>query len=104
LHNPILDLERTVSARDPLLLETEGLYHCYYTAVEETSSGYRLNLDEIRSKDLLHWSAPRRLLCDPWDSPVLGALSGIGTDGVMALQSYPILPVKLTEVKRRGSG
>lgn len=92
LHNPILDLEPTVSARDPLLLEHEGLYHCYYTAVEETSSGYRLNLDEIRSKDLRHWSAPRRLLCDPLGFSSPGSIIRYRNRWIMALQSYPIPP------------
>lgn len=91
-HNPILDLEPAVSARDPLLIEHEGVYHCYYSAVEKTSEGYRLSLDEIRSEDLQHWSTPRRLLADPLGFSSPGSIIRHKDRWVMALQSYPIPP------------
>lgn len=92
LRNPILDLEPDVSARDPLLVEHDGTYHCYYTAAEERPSGFQLSLDEVRSTDLVHWSAPRRLLDRPAGFSSPGSMIRHHDRWVMALQTYPIPP------------
>ncbi|HPO16548.1 MAG TPA: hypothetical protein PLI09_24140 [Candidatus Hydrogenedentes bacterium] len=92
VRNPILDLEPSVSARDPLLVEHQGVYHYYYTAVEPHSSGFHLSLDEVRSTDLVHWSAPRRLLDKPDGFSSPGSMIRHKDRWVMALQTYPIPP------------
>lgn len=92
INNPILDLAPDVYPRDPLLVEHEGVYHCYYSAVETHDAGFQLYLDEIRSTDLVHWSVPRRLLDDPRGFSSPGSMIRHNGRWIMALQSYPIPP------------
>ncbi len=92
IKNPILDLAPMVFPRDPLLVEHDGVYRCWYTAAETRPDGFQLHLDEIRSTDLVNWSAPRRLLDDPLGFSSPGSMIRHGNRWVMALQSYPIPP------------
>ena len=92
ISNPILDLEPAISARDPLLVAHDGLYYCYYTAVEERPAGFQLHLDEIRSPDLVHWSQPRRLLDHPDGFSSPGSMIRHNDRWIMALQTYPVPP------------
>ncbi len=92
IKNPILDLAPAVYPRDPLLVEHQGVYHCYYSAVETRDAGFQLYLDEIRSTDLAHWSVPRRLLDDSQGFSSPGSMIRHNGRWIMALQSYPIAP------------
>ena len=92
IQNPLLDLAPEVFPRDPLLVEHEGVYHCYYSAAETHTTGFQLHLDEIRSTDLVNWSAPLRLLDDPLGFSSPGSMIRHNGRWIMALQSYPIPP------------
>ena len=92
IRNPMLDLAPEVYPRDPLLVEHEGVYHCYYTAAETLPTGFQLHLAEIRSTDLVNWSEPQRLLDDPLGFSSPGSMIRHNGRWVMALQSYPIPP------------
>ncbi len=92
IQNPLLDLAPKIYPRDPLLVEHEGAYYCYYTAAETRPDGFQLHLDEIRSTDLANWSAPRRLLDGPLGFSSPGSMIRWNNRWIMALQSYPIPP------------
>ncbi len=92
IQNPLLALAPKTYPRDPLLVEHEGVYRCYYSAAETLPKGFQLHLDEIRSTDLTTWSAPRRLLDEPLGFSSPGSMIHHNGRWVMALQSYPIPP------------
>lgn len=92
IKNPVLDLAPALCPRDPLLVEHDGVYRCYYTAAEKLPAGFQLHLDEIRSTDLVNWSPPRRLLDGPLGFSSPGSMIRQGGRWIMALQSYPIPP------------
>jgi len=92
LTNPLLDLGTEVFPRDPLLVEREGVYRCYYSRAESGPAGVHLCLDEIRSTDLVNWSAPRRLLDGPEGFSSPGSMIRHDSRWIMTLQSYPIPP------------
>lgn len=92
VQNPVLDLEPRFSVRDPALIWHDGLFHCFFSLVENVGDGVVLRLAKSTSKDLSHWS-DHRILADGrenFSSP--GNLLKVGDEWVMCLQSYPSTP------------
>ncbi|HEX2951198.1 MAG TPA: hypothetical protein VHV83_16765 [Armatimonadota bacterium] len=93
LTNPVMDFRPTTAVRDPALLYHDGMFHCFYTAVERRDNRYHLSVDAVCSRDLQQWSTPRRLFNSPelnFSSP--GNVLRIHDRWVMCLQSYPTPP------------
>jgi hypothetical protein len=84
-----------VSYRDPAALLVDGELRVWFTENHALpAGGMRSHLAEIRSRDLLHWTAPRPLT-DPgdsrnWSSP--GNVVRFGEEWVLCLQTYPTPP------------
>lgn len=66
------------------------MYHCFYSAVEESGKGFRIYLDRIVSRDLQSWSQPERLLSSPLGFSSPGNVLPVENGFVLCLQSYPI--------------
>lgn len=88
---PFYDAEPLVSARDPAVYYDPAacLYRCWYTAVEAATNA--MFVEEITSRELICWSAPRRLTANDghnFSSP--GNLVQTGGRYALCVQSYPI--------------
>lgn len=92
IHNPILDREPAVSVRDPAVVLQDGLFTVFYSAVETGPDTYHLYLDVSTSRDLLNWSAPRRLTGPGLNFSSPGNLWQDGQGWTMCVQSYPVPP------------
>ncbi len=95
LRNPFLDRRPAVQARDPALLLADGVLRCYHTAVEDGPQGYRLCVDEVQSRDLVHWGAPRRLTEPALNFSSPGNLIRANGRWALCVQSYPMGPGEL---------
>lgn len=85
----------TVSYRDPAVLLADGEIRVWFTENHALpGGGMRSHLAEIRTRDLVAWTAPRALTApgDPrnWSSP--GNVVRDGAEWVMCLQTYPTPP------------
>lgn len=94
LDRPFLDREPLVAARDPASVLHDGVFHCFHTAVELQSAaeGYVLFADMTTSRDLTHWTPPRRLTAPGLNFSSPGNVLWVEDRWVLCLQSYPIPP------------
>jgi hypothetical protein len=92
IHNPILDREPAVAARDPAVVLHDGLFTVFYSAVETGDDTYHLYLDVSTSRDLLTWSQPRRLSGPGPNYSSPGNLWKDSDGWTLCLQSYPVPP------------
>lgn len=88
--SPFLDTEPEVSVRDPLLVYNEGIFRCFYSAVERKDGNFTFFLETIESPDLVHWSKPRRLTHSHLGFSSPGNIFKHGREWVMSLQTYPV--------------
>ncbi len=87
--NPFLDHEPRAALRDPAVFFHNDYYHCFHTVVEHDDAGYRLYLDVVKSRDLEHWSQPRRLTETGLNFSSPGNVIRVGDNRILCLQSYP---------------
>lgn len=90
--NPFHDTEPEVSVRDPLLHYDNGVFRCFYSAVEFKEGNYTFCLEMITSPDLVHWSMPKRLTHSFLGFSSPGNIVRRGDDWIMSVQSYLVLP------------
>lgn len=92
IRNPFLDFGPKLSARDPLLIFHEGVFRCFYSAVEHEGDRFRFFLEVVESRDLVNWSKPRRLTHSDLGFSSPGNLMRRGKDWLLILQTYPTPP------------
>jgi hypothetical protein len=97
ISNPIIDREPQVAVRDPAVVLQDGLFTCFYSAVETGIDAggeeiFSLYLDVSASRDLLHWSPPRRLTGPGLNFSSPGNLWRDENGWTMCVQSYPVPP------------
>lgn len=92
MNNPFLDREPQASLRDPAACFSDGIYHCFHTAVEPDVDNYRLFVDVVTSRDLAHWSPPRRLTQPGLNFSSPGNVIRFQDQWILCLQSYPTQP------------
>jgi hypothetical protein len=86
---PFLDRAPEVASRDPALIYHNGVFRCFFTAVEK---GRHLYLGLTQSRDLIAWSVPVRLTASELNFSSPGNIIWAGGRWVLCVQSYPILP------------
>ena len=89
IRGPFLDRAPVVASRDPALFFHNGLFRCFFTAVEK---GGHLCLDMTESANLIQWSEPVRLTTSELNFSSPGNVIRAGGKWVLCVQSYPILP------------
>ena len=89
---PFLDREPLAAVRDPAAILHDGMFRCFHTAVERTQQGYALFVDVTQSRDLTHWTPPRRLPASGPNVSSPGNVLRIEDRWLLCLQSYPIPP------------
>ena len=100
--NPFLDTEPEVSVRDPLLVYHDGIFRCFYSGVEHKQGVFSFHMEAVESKDLVHWSKPKRLTTPDLGFSSPGNVMKRGDDWYLILQTYPTPPgaVNATEDAR----
>ena len=89
---PFLDREPLAAVRDPAAILHDGVFHCFHTVVERTEQGYALFVDVTQSRDLTHWTLPRRLTTPGLNFSSPGNVLRVEDRWLLCLQSYPIPP------------
>jgi len=89
LANPFLGLEPRSALRDPATILHDGVYHCFYTVVEQHEGNYQLFVDVSTSRDLGLWSKPRRLTQPGLNYSSPGNIIRLANKWFLCLQSYP---------------
>ncbi|MDF2926717.1 MAG: hypothetical protein K0R57_5631 [Paenibacillaceae bacterium] len=91
--NPIRQDIR-LAYRDPVLFHHEGIYHIFYTVVEQEQEQdrYRLYMEHSRSTDLAHWEPAVRVADSPLNFSSPGNIVRAGGKWLLCVQSYPMEP------------
>jgi beta-xylosidase len=79
-----------IGTRDAAIQYHDGTLHCYYTASYWDGSTFFSHIEQVRTRDLVHWTAPEPVVTEPPVFWSVGNVLRVGDEWVMCMQDYPL--------------